>query len=407
MNKVLLINDHFFPEIGSAANLFLELGRELIKNGCQVKVLTVFPREYNLNKPIEKYNWKLLLTESIDGIEVIRIRGLPIPKDSLLLRGFEHFIGPIFLFLRGLFLDRPDIILVYSPPLPLAFLSWFLSKIKNAKFVANIQDLYPQTVIDIGLLRNKAAIKLFRWIEYFVYKNSDFLTVHSENNKNFLIDHGASSKKVKVIYNWVDIDFIKPLGKRDEFEGIDLRNKFIVSYAGILSIAQGLDLILNVAKKLESIPDILFIIAGDGFEQERILKQAKDLNLKNAIFLPFQPLDRYRILLSCSDVSLVTLSNNVATPVVPGKLASIMASGKAVIASIPVGNDTEDIIRSANCGIVTSAGDIIELSESILKLYKNPELSREYGRNGRYYAENNFSAKIAANTYLDIFRRVL
>jgi colanic acid biosynthesis glycosyl transferase WcaI len=403
MKKILLINDHFFPEIGSAANLFLELGKELLKNGYQVKVLTVFPRVYNLNKPIEKYRWKLLLSEYIDGIEVIRIRGLPIPKDSLLLRGFEHFIGPIFLFLRGLFIERPDIILVYSPPLPLAFLSWFLSKIKGANLVTNIQDLYPQTVIDIGLLRNRTTIELFRWMENFVYRYADFLTVHSENNRNYLIEHGASNKKVKVIYNWVDIDFIKPLDKIDKFGCIDLRNKFVVSYAGILSIAQGLDLILNVAKKLESIPDILFLIAGDGFEKEKILKQSKDLNLKNVIFLPFQPLDRYRILLSCSDVSLVALSNYVATPVVPGKLASIMASGKAVIASIPIGNDTEDIIRSANCGIVVRAGDIIELSEAILKLYKNPELSREYGRNGRYYAENNFSAKIAANKYLDIF----
>jgi glycosyltransferase involved in cell wall biosynthesis len=400
--------DHFPPEIGSAANLFYELGAELSKGGYWVDVLTTFPRKYNVSNEdsLKKYHGKISMSEEMDGMKVHRIRGFPIPKDNLFLRGAEHFLVSLTLFFRGLLLKKSDVIVVYSPPLPLAFSFLLLSKIKRSKIIGNIQDLYPQTIIDVGMLKTPLIIRFFRVLEKFVYKNSDFLTVHSPNNKKYLTEQGASEDKVDVIYNGVDTDLIKPMKKPFEFEGIDLRDNFVVSYAGVFAVHQGLDIILESAKLLERYKDIIFICAGDGFAKKNLIETVKKLELENSTFLPFQKKESYVKLLAASDVSLVCLSKEVTTPVVPGKLMSIMASGRPVIASIPMENDTVEIIKKADCGYCVKPGDVNSITNAILKIYENPNLIKKFGENGRKYAEKFLSVQTSAARYIEIFNHL-
>jgi glycosyltransferase involved in cell wall biosynthesis len=404
MSKILMVTEHFFPEIGSASNLFFELGLEFTKQGHDVQVITTFPRDYNLNALIKSTSVKMLSKEKYSGIEIIRTVLLPIPKDNLILRGLEQFWDSIFLAMAGVFLRRSDVILVYSPPLPLAFTSWMLSRIKKCKIIVNIQDIYPQTVIDVGLLKNRIIISIFKMIESFVYVYSDILTVHSESNRDYLVRHGAPEGKVNVVYNWVDTDSIRPIAKPDTFEGINLNGKFVVSYAGILSAHQGLDIVLKAAKILEGMKDIIFLFAGDGFAKNNIMKMAADLKLGNLIFLPFQPMEKYNMLLGSSDVSLVCLSSDVATPVVPGKLMSIMASGRPVIACVPKASDTVHIVNNANCGIVVEAGSSKALADAIMEIYNDKTLAKKMGENGRSYANSNFSLSAAIANYEKILR---
>jgi colanic acid biosynthesis glycosyl transferase WcaI len=315
------------------------------------------------------------------------------------------FLLPLILFFTGLFASKPKTILVYSPPLPLAFFSIILGKLKNVPVVVNIQDIYPQTVIDVGLLKNKFLITIFKKIERFVYKNADIITVHSEGNKDFIINMGANRKKVKVIYNCSDIDFIKPMSKENEFSRkYKLNKKFVVSYAGILSYHQGLDAIVEAAKLLEKHKDIHFLIAGNGFYKEKLVEKIKDLNLKNITLIPFQPKEKYRLLLASSDISLVTLREDIKTPVVPGKLHNIMAAGRAVIACVPKISDAATIIKKANCGICIEPNNPKKLANAILYLYKNKQKLKEFGKNGRKFAEKNFSLKTFADNYDKIFR---
>lgn len=406
--RILLITDQYPPEIGSAANLFEDLGVSLSDKNFQVDILTLFPKPYKLidsasNNPYKK---KFLLFEEKKGLNIYRIRGLPIPKDNLLLRGLEHFSTAIFLFLRGLLIKRPQIILVYSPPLPLALASLILSRIKRCKIIVNIQDLYPQTVIDMGLLKNNLLIGIFKTIEKIVYQYSDHLVVHSESNKKYLVNHGAREKNVDVIYNWIDTEVYKPTGKDVFFHGVDLKNKYIVSYAGVFSPHQGLDIILDSATILKEHTEILFLFAGDGFTKDHLVKKANDNKLLNVTFLPFLSKDQYVKLLGCSDVSLVCLDKDVNTPVVPGKLMSIMACGKPVIATLPPVSDANKIIQEAQCGILVEAGDSQNLAISILNLKLNPGLMEKFGENGRKYAIKNFSLAESTNKYLGIFERL-
>ncbi|OYT43619.1 MAG: glycosyltransferase WbuB [Candidatus Aenigmarchaeota archaeon ex4484_56] len=403
---ILIFVAHFPPEIGSASHLFFDLAKELQKK-YNVKVITSFPRPYNVNTDISRYKGKFFMKERIEGIEVIRTKQPPIPKDNLFLRGLEMFILPVILFFTGLFVFRPKVILVYSPPLPLAAFSIILGRLKNIPVVVNIQDIYPQTVIDVGLLKNKFLITMFKKIERFVYKNADIITVHSEGNKNFIVKSGANKNKVKVIYNCSDIDYIKPMSRNNEFSRkYKLNKKFVVSYAGILSYHQGLDTIIEAAKLLETYEDIHFLIAGDGFYKEKLVKKIKNLNLKNITLLPFQPKEKYKLLLASSDISLVTLREDIKTPVVPGKLHNIMAAGRAVIACVPKISDAVNIIKKADCGICIEPNNPKKLADAILNLHKDKQKLKKFGRNGRMFAEKNFSLKTFVGEYEKIFRKL-
>ena len=404
---ILIFVAHFPPEIGSASHLFFDLAKELQKK-YNVKVITSFPRPYNVNTDISRYKGKFFMKERIEGIEVIRTKQPPIPKDNLFLRGLEMFILPVILFFTGLFVFRPKVILVYSPPLPLAAFSIILGRLKNIPVVVNIQDIYPQTVIDVGLLKNKFLITMFKKIERFVYKNADIITVHSEGNKNFIVKSGANKNKVKVIYNCSDIDYIKPMSRNNEFSRkYKLNKKFVVSYAGILSYHQGLDTIIEAAKLLETYEDIHFLIAGDGFYKEKLVKKIKNLNLKNITLLPFQPKEKYKLLLASSDISLVTLREDIKTPVVPGKLHNIMAAGRAVIACVPKISDAVNIIKKADCGICIEPNNPKKLADAILNLHKDKQKLKKFGRNGRMFAEKNFSLKTFVGEYEKIFRNII
>jgi len=405
--RILIFVTHFPPEIGSASHLFFDLARSLSERKYKVKVVTTFPRPYNVNTNINKYRGQLLMREKMQGVEVLRVRNIPIKKDNLFLRGLEMFVLPLILFFTGLFVSRANAIFVYSPPLPLAAFSIILGKLKNIPVVVNIQDIYPQTVIDVGLLKNKFLITLFKKIERFVYKNADVITVHSEGNKNFIVKLGANENKVKVIYNCSDIDYIKPMNKNNKFSRkYKLTKKFVISYAGILSYHQGLDTIVEAAKLLEKHNDIHFLIAGDGFYKEKLIKKIKDLNLKNITLIPFQPKEKYRLLLASSDISLVTLRVDIKTPVVPGKLHNIMAAGRAVVACVPEISDVISIIKKANCGLWIEPNNPKKLAEVILNLYKNKQKLIEFGINGRIFAEKNFSLKIFVTRYEKILRKL-
>jgi colanic acid biosynthesis glycosyl transferase WcaI len=409
--NILMLTQDFPPEIGSASHLFYELARSLVQSNNRVNVITTFPRYYSYRvveqKSFAKSRWKLFLRECINGINVIRMKTLPMPKGSIFARGVEQFLLPSILLFGGLFSGRHDVVLIYSPPLPLGLAAYLLSKVKRIPFIVNIQDLYPQAVVDQGLIKNRLLIRVFETIERFVYKKANFLTVHSEGNRDYLIAKGADPSRVVAIPNWADTDEIKPSTKHNQFrQENNLGKKFVVSYAGIMSPFQGLESIIYCAALLRRESDILFLMVGDGLEKEHLELEVAKLKLSNVKFLPMQPKSKYPQVLHASDVCLVSLNKKTKSPVVPAKLLGIMASGRPVIASVPLEGDTPKIVNDANCGLVVEPENPQMLADAILKLYNNSSLTEALGKNGREYVEKHFSLRVCSKMYEELFEKL-
>ena len=404
--RILLLTAYFPPDIGSASHLFYELGKALIKRGHEVIAITSVP-SYFAKGDLKKYQRKMWVTECFNQIHVIRITVPNLPRHIPLARAIWQFSIAAIFAIPLLFIKKTKAMLVYSPPLTLGLTSWMISAIRGIPFILNVQDLFPQSVIDLDILKNKFLNKIFEAMEKFIYKRASFITVHSSGNKEHMIMKGVDTEKILVVHNWADTEFLKPGSKENSFsKQYNLNSKFVVSFAGVLGYSQDIDIIIESAKQLESYKDIKFLIVGDGIQKPRILQKSKELNVKNVIFLPMQPRVTYPQILHASDVSLSSLNSSVKTPVVPSKILSIMAAGKPVIALMDLSGDAPKIINNAKCGFALSSEDPGLLAESILKLYKNPELCERYGKNGRDYVEKHFSLNIATESYEKIFKEI-
>jgi len=176
---ILILTEAFPPEIRSASHLLYELAESLVEKGFKVTVVTRFPKDY-VSKIYKKYRSKLYLREKMGGIKVIRLNSFSFLRHIPLIRGLSQFILSGLLAIGGIVSGRQDIILAYSPPLPLGISAYLLGKIKRAPFIFNVQDIFPQSVIDLGLLKSKVLIKISEAMEKFIYKKARYITVHSE-----------------------------------------------------------------------------------------------------------------------------------------------------------------------------------------------------------------------------------
>lgn len=385
---ILLITDSYPPEIRSASHLMLELAEELHQRGHRVSVLTSWP-QYNLTEDSPDVAERV----DEDGIDVIRVKSLPHHKVNYILRGIAQLWMPVKfgLTLRRYGLHRVDTVLVYSPPLPLALLGVWLKQ-KGARFVLNVQDIFPQNAIDLNILRNYFLIKLFQALERHCYRWADCVTAHSEGNRRLLAkNHPEIEHKLVTLHNWVDVDHHKIVHSLDFRAQYNLQNKFVALFAGVIGPAQGLDVLIEIASRVRDLPDLLFLFVGDGKEKESLEAKSKSLGLDNVMFKPFVTREQYPALLRAVDIGLVVLSAKNKTPVVPGKLLGYMAASLPVFALLNRESDGHELMAEAECGYAVNSDDIDEAEKQVRQAYQNREHLHILGEHGCAYALQHFT----------------
>lgn len=397
--NILLVTDAYPPEIRSSSHLMLELAEELVDRGHHLTVLTSWPR-YNLSTPSAADG--LGENENADGITVIRVHTLPHHKVNFIVRGIAHLVMPRQ-FLRALkrhSRERFDAVIVYSPPLPLAMVGRAMRK-RGAYFALNIQDLFPQNAIDLGVLNNPLLIAMFCAIERRAYAAADRILVHSQSNLEFLKrENPQATDKLAVLHNWVDAkEYCGPNSTRFR-QRYELDGKFIIGFPGVMGPSQQLDLIIRAAANLQFLEDIAFLFVGDGGELENLKSLATDLGATNTHFHPFVPRADYPELLKNLDAGLVCLSPRNHTPVVPGKLLTYMAAALPVLAVLNRESDGNQIVRTANCGLAVPSDDESAIVAAITEIYENREKLPTWGANGQAYVDLHFD-KAAVITELE------
>jgi colanic acid biosynthesis glycosyl transferase WcaI len=405
--RIVLLSRYFPPEIGTAANLFHDLARELSKNGHDVTVVTGIPW-YNLKEIPERYAGRSRMSETMDGFRVERFT-VKLPGPHKLKLAIGHLTAPLAAIWVGLRIPKADLYFAYSPPIFFGISGFFLKLFKRAPFVLGVQDLHPQCYIDQGVLKNPIAIKILEGIERFCYQKASAVTVHSEGNRDHIVlQKGTDSEKVAVLANWVDTDEIVPMSRKNEFsDEHELNDKFIVGYAGTLGMSQGLIHVVEAAALLRDRTDIEFFIVGDGIEKQAMVDRCTELGLENMRFLPMQPKSVYPTVIAACDVGLVTLNAKVKTPVVPSKILSLMAASRPVLASMPLDGDAPKLIEASGCGVCIGPDSPVELSAAIRKMADDVAGAREFGRQGRDFVVREMSLQKAVRDLQDLFAGIV
>lgn len=402
--RILLLNTSFPPQARSAARLFYELGVSLSETGHEVCVVTEFPWR-RLGGDLKSST--IPEREKMEGMDIRRVRGAKFREDSILGRGFNLLTTPWQFYRAARSMGRFDAAIVYSPPLTLGLAAWMLKKRCGTPFIFNVQDIYPQTAVDLGYLKNPLLIQLLEKLERFTYRQAARVAVHSAGNQEYLSLQGrVEAKNTVAIPNWVDTDRVVPGNRLNEFRAQhNIGDRCLLCYAGTMGYAQDLTPIIEAAKAFQHRDSMVFLLAGEGVRAGEWREKTKAL--KNVQFLTLLAESEYAGLVTACDIGFVPLAENLRTPVVPAKLLDFMALARPIIATANPNSDIGAIIREAKCGFTFSPRQAAGVAEAICFLHDHPLSAQTMGASGRRYAERNFSRKTCAEKYEGLLREIV
>ncbi|HIO11144.1 MAG TPA: glycosyltransferase WbuB [Deltaproteobacteria bacterium] len=401
--NILLVTDSYPPEIRSASHLMLELAEELNNRNYQVTVITTWP-EYNLDQDFAQRRFSEMEVEN--GITVLRVKTLPHHNINYLLRGVAQLFMPVqFLWKLRQHRIQPDALVVYSPPLPLALVGCWFGR-KKSRFVLNLQDLFPQNAIDLGVLSNPLQIRFFRALEGVAYSSADVVTVHSDGNqKTVLQQHPYLENKLRILHNWVDVEHHQTDIAHTDFRSKwKIKQKHVAVFAGVIGPSQYLELLLHIATQMQDETELLFLLVGDGMEKEKLQKLVREKSLNNVRFEGFVSREEYPDLLRICSIGLVCLSPQNQTPVVPGKILGYMAAGLPVAAFLQSSSDGHGVVKSAQCGFSADSADKDACVQAMQGLMSHSDAFAELGQKGKCYATEHFSKEVCVSQLESMLR---
>ena len=441
--KILKLTAYGYPEKTAGGYLGGNLNQAFLREGWDIVTYMPTPSRGVSDEVRKQYKTKKYRNEiTDDGHHVIHRFSMYKEGQNPISRAIRYFLCTIKHFNRGVFAKdarQCNVMFIYStPPIQGAMAAMVKKFRKGTKFVYNLQDIFPDSMAGTGLSKKGGLIwKIGRVIENFTYRNADKIIVISQDFKRNIMAKGVPEEKIVVIYNWVDqnavVDVPREQNKLFDMYGLD-RSKFFVTYNGNIGLTQNMEMLAEVAKELEgSYPDIHFVLVGNGAywdtlvaklrgEKQEIKIQAPDgtesITFGNISLLPFQPYEDISHVFSLGDVSLVISKPGVGENSVPSKTWSIMSASRPVLANFDE-NELKEIVNGTSalrpfdklraqghkpCGIFTKAGDKEAFKNAILTLYKDRELCKEYGRNGRQFVMDNLTREVGTQKYVDVIK---
>ncbi len=400
--RIMFMAQLYAPEEISAAVLITELATDLVKRGHEVTFITGAPN-YPYGRVFAGYRNRAYQVEWLDGVRVIRTWSYISPSKTVWPRLLHYGTYSASAFYGGLFAGKPDIVVSYSPPLPLGLSAWLLSRLWRGPWVLELEDLYPDAAVAAGVLRNQHMIAFFSAMERFLYRHATHISVISESFRRNLDRKGVPPEKITLIPVWADPDIVRSLPKENGFrQQFGLSGKFVVMYAGNLGLTSCLEDVLGAAKLLKEEADIRFVIIGEGVKKNDLEAMAQEAQLANVMFLPYQPREIFPEMLAAADVGLVTLNHDSAASSLPSKIFNVMASARPILAVAPGDSDLAQLVDDAHCGIVVPPDHPERLADALLDLRGQAGALAEMGQNGRTQLESRYSRGSCVDAFEDM-----
>jgi len=276
-------------------------------------------------------------------------------------------------------------------------------------YVCLLYDLYPEIIITLGVIpESHWIIQFWHGLNKRIWQRAEAIVVLSETMKQRLTDkHPELTSKISVIHNWADPDLIKPIPKQANWfaQAHDLVDYFVVLYSGNTGRCHDLDTLLDAAKLLQQEP-IKFVFIGGGTQYQTCRQRARDWQLEQVLFLPYQDKSVLPYSLTACDLSIVSIGPHMEGLVAPSKLYSALAVGRPIAAICESHSYLKPLLHQAKCGQTFRHGDSQGLANFIRQLNGDPNLAARLGRSGRQYLETHFSPKHIAQDYYRLLHRV-
>jgi len=391
--RILYIHQHFALPTGTTGTRSYEFARRWVKAGHEVTVLTghydIGGLEYSRTP------------QFVEGIKVV-IAGTKYSNKQSFLRRIVSFLGFMFwAFITGLKQKKVDVIYATSTPLtvgtPAMLLKWF----KRIPFVFEVRDQWPESVVELGIIKNRFVIFVLSLLEKTIYHSSSAIVAVSEGMAKD-IQLVAGEKPVCSIPNGCDLDIFSPDIDGSEFrKKRNWNDKLVLLHAGAMGKINGLEFIIEVAEKIKKESDILFVFVGQGKNESILRDRVNKLNLTNVEFIPAVSKHNLSTILAASDIAMAIIGN---FPIIErhaslNKFYDGLSAGKPVL--LNYSGWQREIIEDHNAGLGCKLCDIDEFVEKVLYLNSNRQQLKEMSYNARQLAVKRFDRNKLAQQLLE------
>lgn len=381
--KILVTSINFHPDHSGIALYSTDLPKYFAEKGHDVTMVTGFSY-YPKWEKTKKDKYRLFGSEIFKKVKVLR-GYLYVPKKVTTVSRIIHELSFLFFaFINFIRAGKHGSIIVISPPLLLGLVGLFFKKVWKAKLIFHIQDIQPDAALMLKMIKENLMIRILKKIEKIIYNGSDLIVTISDGMHERLLAKGVPRNKLAIYYNWIDVEkasTIRPSGKfRGQFP--QLKDKFIVAYAGNIGIKQGVEVLVQLAEATSEDEDLHYFIIGEGADKQRLVDIALSKNLKNLTFLPFLNEKQYFEMLQDIDVSFIAQKSQSGNVFFPSKLLGIIAMSKPLLISADLDSELAIVTNKAECGLVAPAGDIKKLKEHLTFMRMNRDKLLSMCKNG-------------------------
>lgn len=394
---ILIIHQAFASLNEPGGTRHHEFARLLAARGHTVTVIASPVSYITGNETIQSH-------EESGGVTILRAKVYSAHHKSFIHRIIAFFSFMLSSFWIGLGVKNVDVIWGTSPPIFQGVTAWALARVKGAKFLFEVRDLWPQFAIAVGVLKNPVLIVLSEWLERFLYARADRVMVNSPGFLGPVTSRGA--KRVELIPNGADPSMFNPNDDGAAFrESNGLKDKFVMLYAGAHGMSNDLSVVLEAASLLDE-PNIQIVLLGDGKEKSALIAQAREMNLTNVTFLPPVRKNEMATALAGADACIAILKPlDEYKTTYPNKVFDYMAVGRPVILAID--GVIRAVVDAAGCGLFAQPGNAVELARVMRELANDKTRAHEMGLKGRKYLEENFSRAALGERLIDILENLI
>ncbi|MCL5971125.1 MAG: glycosyltransferase family 4 protein [Firmicutes bacterium] len=399
--RFLFLTQYYPPEPGAASLRLRAMAHQLMRHGHQVEVVTAFPHHLGAQRT-RRHRGRLFFSEVVEGVPVIRTWIWIVPSGRLWRRLLNYFSFVVTSFWGLWRARRPDYIIVESPPLFLGITAYIYGKIRRVPYILSVSDLWPESAVALGLVKNRHIIRWSQKLEFFLYRHARYVSGVTEGicrsvEETQMID----PRRVLFFPNGVDTEVFRPLEpSRELAEHLGVQEKHVFMYPGTMGYAQGLEVILDAAEMLRDRPEIVFLLVGEGPVKPSLMALAEGRGLSNVRFEELQPFERMSLYFS--------LARGVVVPLRRHKLfagarpSKVFPAWAAKVPIIFVGEgEMARLVEEAGGGLVVPPEDAAGLAMAVDFLSRISDYEwTEMAQSGHNYVLQHYTWDIIADRWL-------
>lgn len=404
--NILFLSHYFPPEINAPASRTSEHCRRWVAAGHAVTVVTCAPN-HPRGEVYPGYRNHLFARERRDGIDIIRVWTWLAANRGFGGRTLNYLCFMLACIVAIPWLPRADVVISTSPQFFNGLAGWFVSRAKRAPWVLEIRDLWPESILAVGAITNPAMIGVLRWLERFAYRKAEHIVAVTDAFKTYMTDIGVPADKVSVIKNGVDTQlFRRDVDAGDLRRELGLDGKHVAAYFGTHGMAHHLETVLEAAALTRDQKDLVWLLAGDGAERDRLVRMRAAQALDNVVMLGQQDKARMPALWSLADVSLVVLRrSSLFLSVIPSKIFEAMGTATPIV--LGVDGEARGIVEAAGAGEFVVPEDAAALAATVTGLMQDPARRATMGASGYTYVREHFDREGLAARFLALLQSLV